>query len=227
MIKKMLFDGRVLMGVSVISDGSMRFFGEGEESDIIKNQEKLGGIVGLSGSRIARIRTIYDGRNEFTNYQEITEKNISDFAIEKSEKEIPVTDGLVTKCFDVGILLPLADCLGIVVYDEKRKIVGLLHAGRHNVEQLGPKKFVDNLVNNHNCEAKDLKVFYSPYSVDYEITKNNKKMGEFATEQLLNAGVLIDNITDLKIDTVSNEIYPSHSNGDTKNRFAIIVRMID
>ena len=226
MIKKVLFGGKVEVGISDIDDGNMRYFGEGDENEIIKNQNKLGELVDLGGNKIVRLRTIYNKREFFTDYFEITNDNIEEYCINNSENLIPVSDGLVTRCLDVGLLLPLADCLGIVVYDEKRRIVGLLHAGRHNVEQFGPKKFVDFLVKDFGCEAKDLKVFYSPHAVNYKLAKNDKKMADLATEQLLNEGVLLNNIINSKIDTVSNKNYPSHSNGDTKTRFAVVVRQI-
>lgn len=65
------------------------------------------------------------------------------------------SDGLITKCSNVGILLPLADCLGIVVFDEEYHVLGLLHSGRQNVEQYGPGKFIEYFVENcYNSETK-------------------------------------------------------------------------
>ena len=75
------------------------------------------------------------------------------------ETQIPVSDGLVTKCIDVGILLPLADCLGIVVFDEGRQALGLLHAGRHNVEQSGPKKFIGYFCKKFDTKPENLKIY--------------------------------------------------------------------
>lgn len=75
MIKQVLFDGKVEVAISDISDGNMRFFG-GDETEKIKNQEKLGGTLGLTGEKIARIKTIYGGRKDFTDFYEITNKNI-------------------------------------------------------------------------------------------------------------------------------------------------------
>lgn len=224
MIKKVLFGGKVEVGISDIDDGNMRYFGEGDENEIIINQKKLGELVNLGGNKTMRLRTIYDKRESFTDYFEITDDNLEKYCINNPESSIPVSDGLVTRCLNVGIILPLADCLGIVFYDRKQRIVGLLHAGRHNVEQFGPKKFVDFLVKDFGCEVKDLKVFYSPHAVNYELAKNNRKLADFATEQLLNEGIVLKNIIDSKIDTVSNENYPSHSNGDIKTRFAVIVK---
>ncbi|MBR5408963.1 polyphenol oxidase family protein [Candidatus Saccharibacteria bacterium] len=224
MIKQILFDGKVEVGISEIDDGNMRFFGDDDERKIIENQKKLGKMIVLDN--VARIRTVYDGRDCFTEFAEIVKDNLSEYSTENSEKIIPVSDGLITKEKEVGMLLPLADCLGAVVFDEKQKIVGLLHAGRQNVEQNGPKKFIEYFVNNFGGNAPDLKIYFSPYALNYRIFKLDKNLGEAVKEQFADAGVLLDNIIDPKIDTVSSDNFPSYSSGDTDRRFAIIVKQV-
>ena len=225
MIKQVLFDGKVEVGISEISDGNMRFFGDGNENEIIENQKKLGKALDLSGDKIARIRTIYSDRKNFTDYHEITDKNLLEYTIVNSEKQIPVSDGLTTKCSNIGILLPLADCLGIVVFDEEHQVTGLLHSGRQNVEQYGPKKFVEYFVKNYGSTPEKLKVYFSPHALNYQVYKiDNKLLTESAKEQLIEASVLLENIVDYKIDTVNNANLPSHSSGDTTQRFAIVVK---
>ncbi len=225
MKKTVLFEGLVTVGLSDIHDGSMRFFGEGDEKEIIERQKKLGELIGLDGERVTRVRTVYEGRDNYTQYDEITENNLNDYSINNAEGVIPITDGLVTKCQDVGMLLPIADCLGMVVFDEELKIVGLLHAGRQNIEQDGPRKFIEMFVKNYGCEAERLKVFFSPCAQDYCITAlNDEKLPEAARRQIMEMGILEKNILDDKIDTVTNEDYPSRSAGDMVNRFAIVVK---
>ena len=65
MIKQILFDGKVEVGISEIDDGNMRFFGDDDERKIIENQKKLGKLIGLND--IVRIRTIYGERKNFTD----------------------------------------------------------------------------------------------------------------------------------------------------------------
>ena len=95
MLKQILFSGKVEVEISEIDDGNMRFFGNGEESEIIKNQRKLGESIGLNN--VARIRTIYGERQNFTEYAELTKENLAEYSINNFEKEIPVSDGLVTR----------------------------------------------------------------------------------------------------------------------------------
>lgn len=226
MIRQDLFDKEVELAVSERKDGNMRFFGDGIEATIIKNQIRLSESLNLSAEKTARIRTIYDGREDFTSYDVISDENIAKYSIINPEEQIPVSDGLVVLKSENGILLPLADCLGAVVFGRKRRILGLLHAGRQNVEQSGPKRFVELFAGRFGSDAKDLKVYFPPYAVDYRIYKmDNKKLGVAVREQLLSAGVLPENIIDSRHDTVSDKNLPSNSHGDTFDRFAVVVKL--
>ena len=226
MKKRVLFNGKVIVGISDIGDGTMRYFGSGDEMEVIKRQEELGELVGLSGDKVARVRTVYERRDCYTEYGEVTEANVSEYSVRNMEKQILVSDGLVTRCKDVGILLPLADCLGAVVFDEKQEIVGLLHAGRHNIEQYGPKKFIEYMVNEFGSDAGGLKIFFSPCAQNYRIDElGGEKLSVAAVRQFVDVGVLAENIINEGIDTVTDERYPSCSAGDAVNRFAVVVRM--
>ena len=226
MIKQVLFDGKVEVAISDISDGNMRFFG-GDETEIIKNQEKLGKALNLTGEKNARIRTIYGNRKDFTDFYKITDKNLPEYAIINSEEQIPVSDGLITRCSNVGILLPLADCLGIVVFDREHQAVGLLHSGRQNIEQYGPKKFIEYFVKVSNSNPEKLKVYFSPYALDYQIYRfDNKLLSEVTREQLTEAGVLLENVIDSEVNTVNNANLPSYSSGDKTQRFAVSVKQV-
>lgn len=224
MRKQTIFNAKVEVAFSENNDGNMRYFEGEDEAVIIKNQQNLAERLGLKGDRTARIRTIYGDRKNFTEYYEISRQNISDFSINKSETAIPVCDGIATKEPDMGILLPLADCLGIVVYDAVHSVIGLLHAGRQNIEQFGPQKFVEFFEENYKSDPTKLEAYFSPHALNYQVFKFSKTLSEAAMEQLITAGVLSKNITNDKIDTTNNENLPSHSSGDKTKRFAFVVK---
>ncbi len=226
MIEAITFCKKVKIAISDLSDGNMRAFEKSDQAEVVGNQLKLGNSLGLDSDRVMRLKTIYDGRTEYTDYAEITPDNVANFNVQKTESEIPTTDGLVTKVKNLGLLLPLADCLAMVVYDEKNGLLGLLHGGHHNVEQDGPRKFIEYLKTRFGSKVENLKVYYSPCAQNYPVHKlNNEKLPVAATRQLLEAGVSLDNIAESGIDTVTDERFPSHSNGDTTKRFAIIACM--
>ncbi|MBQ7202172.1 polyphenol oxidase family protein [Candidatus Saccharibacteria bacterium] len=224
MNKQILFNG-VEIGISTRADGDMRFFDDGDEQRIIDNQGRLGELVGLPKARVARIRTVYDGRDSYNEYFEVTEEDLQNYCIDQPEKDIKVSDGLATKCSNLGILLPLADCLGAVFYDEEQKIIGLLHAGRHNIEQNGPENYVKFLEEHFGSDVSKLKVYFSPCARNYPIfTADNRKLIDVALEQLLNNGILEENIVDSGVDVVADRSYPSCSRGDKTERFAVVVK---
>ncbi len=224
-MKKILFcDGEAEIAISDRSDGNMRFFGKGSEQEIIENQSILSETIELQKQCIARINTRYN-RSNYTEYHQITDDNIKDYSILLPEHKILVSDGLISTIPEIGLLLPLADCLGMVFFDRTRRVIGLLHAGRHNLEQYGPKKFVECLQNEYHSNPSDISVYFSPYARNYEVFQLHKKISEVAVEQLLSAGILAGNITDSSIDTMIDNDYPSNSLGDKTERFAIAAKM--
>ncbi len=221
MIKPDFSEKNVKIVFSTLDDGNMRVFGAEDESEIIENQAKLGASINLNRENIARIHTIYDNRTDYTKYFEITPENLSDFVITAPEFIIPISDGLYTRIPGIGLLLPIADCLGIVVYDPKTEILGLIHSGRQNLEQDGAAKFIENL-SKEGVNPADLKVYFSPCAKHYKIEKLNQTIPEAARAQLLKAGVSPDNIEESEIDVATDLHFPSNSAGDKITRFAII-----
>ncbi len=222
-MKKLSFCEKVQIAISDRSDGNMRVYGD-DEPAIIANQSILADALGAES--IARLRTIYENRQVFTDYKEVTRNNLSEFLHTQPESKITVSDGLVTRLEKVGLLLPLADCIGAVFYHPATKTLGLLHAGRHNLEQHGVEKFVKYLCEEHGCKASELAVYFSPCARNYQIHGlNNQAMIEAAKNQLVSSGVNLDNLEESRIDTVTNPDYPSNSTGDTTERFAILVML--
>ncbi len=203
----------------------MRAFSDDEFESVLENQSKLLITLGTTADKTARVLTTYDNRKCFTEYYLVDSETISEHAITKPESDLKLADGLITK-EDYALLLPLADCLGVVVYDEAQGILGLLHSGRQNLEEDGAFKFAEQLKTKFGCKPENLKIYFTPHAQNFEIFKlNNAKLSEAAEEQLLRAGVKAENIERSDIDTVSNDQFPSNSAGDKATRFAVAVRL--
>ena len=227
MIRNKIFDNKVSFCFSLLEDGNMRAFDDKTEPEIIANQSRLAEMTGADPSKTARIRTIYDNRNSFSEYFEITEDNVQDFCILRHGADLKVCDGLATRSHDIAVLLPLADCLGIVFYDSVKDIFGIVHSGRQNLEDGGARKFVEFLRDSFSCEPSNLQAWFSPHALGFQIYKlDNKTLGEAAVEQLIATGVPEANIHREARNTVSDPELPSYSSGDSTTRFAICAKML-
>ena len=227
MITQKLFGDKVALAISTREDGNMRAFNDADFETVLKNQSKLSIALGSSSDKTARVLTTYIDRKSFTEYYEISSETLATHGIEKPEAELINADGLVTKAKEIVLLLPLADCLGVVVYDEAQNILGLLHSGRQNLEEDGAFKFIEFLKENYDCDPKNLKIYFTPHAQNFEIfALNNRKLAEAAEEQLVRAGVKAENIERSGIDTVTNSGFPSNSAGDKITRFAVAIKGI-
>lgn len=165
MIIQKLFNDQVLLATSMRKDGNMRAFSETEFDEVLKNQSTI--VTALRGrsDNTARVLTTYLERKSFTEYYEINDQTITEHAISKPETALKLADGLVTRTRDYTLLLPLADCLGVVFFDPEQNILGLLHSGRQNLEEDGAYKFVEFLKQKLQLQAsKPESLSYSPCS---------------------------------------------------------------
>lgn len=226
MIIQKLFNNQVILATSMRKDGNMRAFSETEFDEVLKNQNTIVTALGCRSDNTARVLTTYLERKSFTEYYEINDRTITEHVINKPETALKLADGLVTRTRDYILLLPLADCLGVVFFNPEQNILGLLHSGRQNLEEDGAYKFVEFLKQNYNCKPQNLKVYLTAHAQNFEIyALNHAKLAEAAREQLLRARIKAENIEASDIDTVTNPDFPSNSTGDKTMRFAVAVKL--
>ena len=227
MLTQKLFDNKVALVISTLDDGNMRAFSDNEFETVLENQSKLSIALGTLANKTARVLTTYTNRKSFTEYYEITPESLPEHSIERPESDLVCADGLVTKTKEFVMLLPLADCLGIVIYDEEQGVLGLLHSGRQNLEEDGAYKFANYLKEQFGCKPEDLRVYFTPHAQNFEIfALDHAKLAEAAEEQLSRAGVKNENIERSDIDTVTNPDFPSNSAGDKTTRFAVAAKRL-
>lgn len=144
-----------------------------------------------------------------------------------------VADGVATTSLGQALLLPLADCIGVVFHDSIKNVLMLSHLGRHNLVQYGGTKSVEYLVEQFGCEPKNITAWLSPAAgqENYPLYDfDDRSMHEVAMEQLLVAGISEDAITSSSIDVTKDEQYYSHSqflkgNREADGRFAVVAML--
>lgn len=106
-------------------------------------------------------------------------------------KKIPSVDALLTNCLNIPLIVFTADCLPIFFVEKKKKIVGLIHAGRKGTTQEIAQKTVEMMKNEYNSNPANLLIAIGPHihSCCYPVN-----LTKFNYEQLLSAGVKKKNI---------------------------------
>lgn len=157
-----------------------------------------------------------------------------------------MADALITEGSGVSLFLPVADCVATVLYDSKRNVTALLHMGRHSCLTRLVEKTVSTMQANFGSDPADISAWLSPsaqkqsYRMDYFDQKDSERWKPFIDEKsdgvylnlqgrirqdLIDIGVLSENIVISHIDTVTNPEYFSHSAGDKSGRFAVMVTL--
>ena len=153
-------------------------------------------------------------------------------------------DGLITNIKSKILMLSLADCSGILIYDKELEVISAIHSGWRGTSKNIIGKAIEKFVNDFGSEPKNLLCYLSPSaSVDnYEIgAELLDLLGEFSikrgekyffdnkrmlTEQLLVQGVPAQNIEVSDVCTISNEQYHSYRRDKSQSgRMAAFIGM--
>ena len=225
---------------SNIPDGNMSFLW-GETDEVLENRTKLleknnldiNNCVNLStqrGSNILKV-TINDAGKGMKD---------TDSAIKG--------DGLITN-EDLALCLLTADCLPISFFDPKKGVIGLAHAGWRGTDEKITSKMAEKFINEFGSDPKDIEVEIGPGVRKESFIFENpvqKEMPEwqpylkylpdgqtsidlfaYNKQQLIDVGILEENIKVSNINTGTDENYFSHyrsvRTGEKEGRFFTIV----
>ena len=214
--------------VSVVADGSMKSPDQNYRT-VLPTRQKFLRKNDVAIDDTSLVQVTYE-TDDFCRYVTLTGNDRGDGI---TRPPAYAADALVVTKPGHALFLPIADCIGAVIYDGRQNILMLSHLGRQNLEQLGGTKCVQYLVDTHGSSPKDLEVWLSPaagraayplYSFD------NRGLHDVANKQLVAAGVNASHITTSPIDSAIDTNYFSHSQylkGDreTDGRHAVVAMM--
>ncbi len=215
--------------ISKIQDGSMKSIHSGDIKDVNKARTNFLLKNNINPDDTTLVRVKYKGDN-YKRYSTVDDNHRGVGIVRESTIDC---DAMVTLAQNHALFLPLADCVGAVLYDPTKNVLMVSHLGRHNLEQFGGIASVEYLIKHHNVNPENLKVWLSPAAGKelYPLFAfGNRSLHEVAFEQIASAGVLLENVEISSIDSAKNEDYYSHSQflkGSRKDdgRFAIVACM--
>lgn len=224
-----IFGPAVVAALSSREDGNMKF-GLGDDERTARNRETFLHTVGIDPRQATLIRITY-ATDDFTKYRKVGKSDKGGGVLQVSS--IEPADALATDEPGHALFLPLADCIGAVLYDSEHHVLMVSHLGRHSVEVQGAKKSVMYLVKHFDTDPAQLKVWLSPGVGKESYPLHNlggRGLREVITEELHESGVMPENIEGKDIDTAKSDDYFSHSeylkgNQAGPGRFAIVAMM--
>jgi len=228
----------ILVAISTVQNGNMYNRHDPLDAHVIANRRRYLDEIGIDFDRTTRVNV--SGAVRITEHHETDwcrYVDVSDRLVGKGmvNGDIAFADALVTNTPGVTLFLPVADCVGTVLYDPIRRVVMVSHLGRHSLEQNGGVKSVQYLINHYGSQPQDIKVWLTP-APNKEVfpiwALDGKGMKEAAFEQLAAAGIVFENIVDNPADTVTDLNYYSYSEFLKGNRpvdgdYAIVAVMTD
>ncbi len=168
---------------------------------------------------------------------------------DSSQNKIPLSDGIITNIKNIPLMVMVADCVPLSFYDRVQNVIGVAHAGRNGTFLEISKKMVQNFVDKYNSKREDIivGVGVSIHSCCYEIgeslaniaiknfgkkyvtIKDKKYFLDLQTlnlDQLLESGVLLENIEISPVCSCCDLNYFSYRRDGVTGRFASFMMLL-
>ena len=174
------------------------------------NRSKFLRSYGMTPTQTILVHLTYDGE-DYKRYFTVSSAVAGDGIVSPSTI---VADALFTADKNTALLLPVADCIGAVLYDPTAQVIGLAHLGRHNLLQNGGAGVIDYMARDFGTDPTRLQVWLSPAAgrEHYPLYDfDNRSLHEVAYAQLSSVGVSPENIIADTRDTTTDERLFSHS----------------
>ncbi|WP_157153801.1 peptidoglycan editing factor PgeF [Brachyspira murdochii] len=171
------------------------------------------------------------------NIEKIDENNINNFG--GRERLVENTDGLITNLKNVPLVVQTADCAPVIIYCNKTKSMAAVHSSWKGTRDKIVPKTIELMIKEYNAEPSKMYVYIAPYIAlkNYEVGEEvavhfkNKTMinnrwhfdnGLEIRDQMINLGVLKDNIEISSLNTYDKEFYSYRRDGGQLGRMLTV-----
>ncbi|MSR68231.1 laccase domain-containing protein [Candidatus Saccharibacteria bacterium] len=226
------------IGFSSASDGNLSYI-KGLPAEVSVSRSKYLSMQGIDPTRGVVVSLVHGNL-----VVEVTNDDAGSL-LNQDQQDTITADGLMTSTPGLTLFMVVADCIPVVAYDTRLKILALVHAGRKGIELniLGSavKQMVqkgsnpnDIIIESGPAIAPESYVFDNTTEIDTDFWAGNLAYGSDKkyhmdtknklVEQALELGIAKNNITISAIDTFTNKNYFSHrrslATGEKEARFA-------
>ncbi len=151
-------------------------------------------------------------------------------------------DGFITQLPDLLMMIKVADCQAILLYDPNKRVAGIIHAGWRGSVQDIPGKAVQRMRAEFNCHPRDILAGVGPSLgpccaefrnwpqelppdfCQFQASENHFDFWTITQHQLLRAGLLRENIEVAGLCTKCHpEVFYSYRGEGKTGRFAVAI----
>jgi YfiH family protein len=138
--------------------------------DVDKNQNELAVRLGYSFEQLVHMKQVHG--DQIVNIS-------SSFPRDK----IPVCDALITQEKNRPLMVMVADCIPVLIYDPVQEVIAVVHAGRAGVFSEIIPKSIEMMIQDYRSNAEDILVHLGPsihkccYEIGAEIAEEAERSG--------------------------------------------------
>ena len=148
-----------------------------ERSDIRKSEKKLlNGITGLYEKDILFLEQVHG-----SEIIPVDEKP------QESSLFHGTADAMVTSISGICLVIRTADCVPVLLVDEKRKVIGAAHSGWKGTQLNISGALVSTMKERHGCEPSSMKAYILP-SIGPDSYEVNQDVAQFFPAQTIRRG---------------------------------------
>ncbi|MFT7003743.1 MAG: YfiH family protein [Sulfurimonas sp.] len=149
---------------------NLAFHVQDNNSDVIKNHDKLASNLNYDRRTLVHMKQIHSDAVHIVS-------DIDNF------DNPPTCDALITDKTNVPLMVMVADCSPILLYDVKKEVIAVAHAGRQGAFKNIVQNVLDTFTKTYGSDAKDISATVGAsigvccYEVGIEIYEEAIKLG--------------------------------------------------
>ena len=156
-------ENRVFYSFTDKNDGNLAFHVEDNEINVIKNRKNLALKLGYNYEDLVYMNQIHSANIIVVD--------------ENSPKLVDNCDSIITRSKNLPLMVMVADCIPILMFDDKQGIIAAIHAGRNSTFLEISKKTAEVFIEKFSSNPEDIRVILGAsiqkccYEVSDELSK--------------------------------------------------------
>lgn len=159
-------ENRVFYSFTDKNDGNLAFHVEDNEINVIKNRKNLALKLGYNYEDLVYMNQIHSANIIVVD--------------ENSPKLVDNCDSIITRSKNLPLMVMVADCIPILMFDDKQGIIAVIHAGRNSTFLEISKKTAEVFIEKFSSNPEDINVVFgaSIQKCCYEVSEDLSKIVE-------------------------------------------------